>query len=209
MEAKRKDDWDWSQYTMQDYMKQIIEVYRDKLFEYFISPDGIWFSDRGIEFRDNLHPNCKQIYATAYEVQPKSVLEVGCGGCYLLKNLSVILPDAEIFGIDISRNQIEMGKWFSRLPPALVNNLSLMDITKTAPNRTFDFVYTQAVIMHMSSDKVVDALKNIKKVANKYVLLVEARQHPNWIENLKAVFDGWTLSYPDRYPQDGVLLTKV
>jgi 2-polyprenyl-3-methyl-5-hydroxy-6-metoxy-1,4-benzoquinol methylase len=206
---REKDDWDWDEYTIQDYMKQTIEVYRDKLFDIFISPEGLWYSGSGIEFKDNLHPNCKEIYSLAYQLQPKSILEVGCGGCYLLKNLSIILPEADIHGIDISKKQIDFGIWFSKLPPKMIENVSIMDITNQTPDRTFDFVYTQAVIMHMSTDRSILALKNIKKISNKYVLLIEGRFHDNWVDVVREIFDGWTLSFPNRFPQDGILLTKI
>jgi 2-polyprenyl-3-methyl-5-hydroxy-6-metoxy-1,4-benzoquinol methylase len=206
---RNKDDWDWNEYTIQDYMKQIIEVYRDKLFDYFISPDGLVYSDGEIEFKDNLHPNCKEIYSLAYNLQPKSVLEVGCGGCYLLKNMRRILPDADIHGMDISKKQVDLGIWFSQLPPDIVSNISIMDITSHTQNKTFDFVYTQAVIMHMSTDRAIAALKNIKKIANKHVVLIEGRFHSNWVEMVGGIFDGWELSHPRRFPQDGILLTKI
>lgn len=206
---KLKDDWDWNEYTMQDYMKQIIQVYRDKFFDYFISPDGLSYSENGIEFKDNLHPNCKEIYSLAHQFQPKSVLEVGCGGCYLLKNLSVILPNAEIYGIDISKKQIDFGIWFSQLPPNMVKNVSVMDITNQVPDRTFDFVYTQAVIMHMNTERAISALNNIKRIANKHVVLIEGHYHDNWLGTVEKIFDGWILSQPRRFPQDGILLTKI
>ena len=206
---KNYEDWDWSKYT-EVYMRQIIEVYRDKLFDVFISPDGLSYSENGVEFKDNLHDNHKEIYHLAYKFQPKSILECGCGcGCHI-KNLLAVLPNVEIFGIDISPRQVELANWFCQFTPEISKNISVMDISKEAPNRTFDFVFTQAVLMHLTTEKAMKALANMKKVSNKYVLLIESPVgHPNWEGLIKEIFSGWEFSKPRRFPQDGILLTKV
>ena len=207
---KNYEDWDWTKYTAV-YMRQMAEVYRDKLFDILIDPTKISHNADGvIEFGDsNLHPNHAEIYHLVDKFQPKSVLEVGVGCGYLIKNISVILPEADIHGIDISEGQLGLCTWFPQLPERILNNLRLMDISQTTPDRTFDFVYTQAVLMHMTTARATQALHNMKKISNKYVFMVEApNAHPNWEDIIKSVFSDWEFSKPRRFLQDGILVTK-
>ena len=208
---KNYEDWDWSIYT-KVYTQQLIEVYRDNLFDLFINPAKITHNTDGlIEFgENNLHPNHAQIYSLVDQFQPKSVLEVGVGCGYLVKNISTILPNAEIFGVDISQGQLDLCKWFPQLPDKILNNLCIMDISQAVPERTFDFVYTQAVLMHMSTERATKALHNMKKISNKYVFMVEApNAHPDWESIIKNVFSDWEFSKPRRFLQDGILVTKT
>jgi len=206
---KKNDDFDWDKYTEDGYLRQQQEYLRTKENDLFITENGIYYSENGIEFRDNLHPNCKELYHYVNKLQPQSILECGCGACFTLKNLEVITSNTELYGIDISKKQLEVSNLFTQLSGNLLKNVSVMDITKDIPDRKFDFVFTNAVIMHLSTDNAIKALNNIKKISNKYVFLVEnINSHDGWYDMVKEVFYDWDMSRTSRFIQYGILLTN-
>jgi SAM-dependent methyltransferase len=206
---KLVDDWDWSKYTESDYIPQYTEVTQDHLFDLFISEDGIYYSDGEIKFKDKLHANHMEIYTAIYNLKPKSILECGTGGCYHLKNIWRILPEAEIYGCDISQAQLDFGKKISDLPRHIEDNLFLLDISRDVATRTFEFVFTQAVIMHLSTVRAMNALFNIRDMSEKYVMLMEnGTCHEKWELMIEMVFVGWEMSHPSKYVKEAILLTK-
>lgn len=210
------DEFTWSTYTNDYYYPQQLEVIRDNLFDHFISPSGLTYTDGEIQFNDNLHPCYKELYHIIHKLQPKSILECGCGAGIALKNLDIIIPNTEIYGVDISEKQIEMSKWFTKISDKIYNHMSVMDITKQMPFRKFDFVFTNAVIMHLIQFRAVEALNNIKNASNKYVFLCENKS-PNrntLINTVNDIFGDWEISYLNKFikednPFVGILLTKI
>ena len=177
---KEKDDNIWSDYT-KEYMRQIIENYRDG--------KGLFLDDIGM-----MDKYVIGIYDVIEELNPKSILECGCGGCYNIKNLRTILPEAEVHGFDVSEEQLSFGMWFCDIG---WDGLSIMDITKDYPDRTYELVFTNAVIMHLSTDNAIKALKNMKRMTSKYILLQENPEHhggvDEWMRMIKGVYPNWTI----------------
>lgn len=210
------DDFDWVTYTDNHYHPQQLEIIKDNLCDLFITPTGLTYTDGEIEFNDDLHPNSKELYHIVHKLQPKSILECGCGAGITLKNLSIIIPDAETYGVDISEKQIQMSKWFTKVSDKIYNHMSVMDITKQMPDRKFDFIFTNAVIMHLTAARATDALNNIKNTSNKYVFLCENKStiRNNFTGLVKSIFADWEMSYSKRFinennPFVGILLTKT
>jgi len=210
------DEFTWSTYTDDHYYPQQLEVIKNNLHDHFIRPSGLTYTNGEIEFNDNLHPNSKELYYIIHKLQPKSILECGCGAGITLKNLEIIIPDAEIYGVDISEKQIEMSKWFTKISDKIYNHMSVMDITKQMPDRKFDFIFTNAVIMHLIQFRVIDALNNMKNASNKYIYLSEnkAPNRNTFISTVKDIFNDWEMSYSDKFikednPFVGILLTKI
>jgi 2-polyprenyl-3-methyl-5-hydroxy-6-metoxy-1,4-benzoquinol methylase len=182
-----KDEYNWQVYT-EEYSAQVDEMERTA------GPNGSDFliknftvNDDGIEFHDNLHGNWKQLYSTLYSCQPNSVFECGCGGMYHLKNVRKILPEVEIGGCDLLQTQIDFGRKKFDVPDDIMKNVSVRDFTQ--PDATeglsqYDFVYSHAVILHLSHDNAVKFLKNMTKIAKKNIFFIEGPQH-NYFELLK------------------------
>jgi len=208
---KENDDNKWSDYTA-DYLYQIIQVYRDHANEFFIQPNGVEYLPEGIVFKDNLHGNAKELYTVAYNLKPESVLECGCGGCYHLKNLSIILPATYINGFDITLYQLNFGKWFSQLLKEIEDRLFVMDFTKRTTTQQYEFVFTQAVIMHLSSDNGIKAMQNMKKMSSKYIFMIENPNHhggiENWTKMVNEVFGDCDITRPSQYISHAILITK-
>lgn len=196
---KEKDDSKWENYT-EEYLHQIIQVYRDKENDFFITPGGVEYVGDDIEFKDKLHSNFQKLYKIAYRLKPKSILECGCGGCYHLKNLNALLPDAEIHGFDITQKQVSFGRWFSQLPKKIDENLFVMNLVTSVTPRQYEFVYTHAVIMHMGTANALSAMNNMKKMSSKYIFMMENPGHHGGVEAwhgmIKDVFGDCDIEWP-------------
>lgn len=207
---KQNDEYIWQNYT-QEYKDQLLDVKNIDRQDFFIERFEV-DDDGNIEFFDNLHPNWKEIYSIAYSLQPKSILECGCGAGYHMKNLMTILPKYPVVhGVDLLRSQIEFSKEFSQLPESMYENICVMDMTKEKPARPYEFVFSQAVIMHLSTENAIAFLNNMKLTSSKYVFLVEGvKNHEDWFGLVKSVFteDEWDLKIIGKYIDYGILLTK-
>jgi len=203
---KDKDDFtDWSKYLKEYMQHSIIETYRNG-FQIFVKNVGY---EPGIKFYDNMSGSLKQVYTLVYRLTPMSVLECGCGGCYNIRNLRVLFPHIEVHGFDISKEQLSFGVWLCNIGR---EGLSVMDITKDQPNRKYDFVFTQAVIMHLSTDNAMKALNNVKTMSNKYIYLSENPDHhggmDEWMGMVKTVFHEWKMTICNEFGGEFILLEK-
>jgi trans-aconitate methyltransferase len=203
--SKTEDEYNWAVYTA-EYSAQLNEIKRDDNNDFFISTfeqDG-----DGLSFGGNLHNNWKEIYEMAYRLKPKTILETGCGGCYHIKNLSVLLPESEISGCDLLRTQLEFGRTFSELPDRI--KTWQHNMTSGPPAGQYEFVFSQAVVMHLSTENARLMLSNMKAASTKYVMMVEGvKNHANWYDLVKEVFGpDWEFSQPNKYVTNSILLTK-
>ncbi len=120
------------------------------------------------------------------------------------------MPNAEIAGCDISQTQIDFGKAFSDLPYSIINNLRVLDFTGPVPlDKKYDFVFTQAVIMHLSTENARKFLRNMAAIGNKYIFLIEGvRNHENWYDLVKQTLPEYEFQIIGKHIDNGILLTK-
>lgn len=204
---KEKDEYIWQNYTP-EYRAQLEEIKRDDKHVFFITDFNVNFNDNDLLFKDNLHPNWKQLYHTAFKLNPSSIFECGCGAGYHLKNLLTILPAAKIKGCDLLESQLDFAKEFSGLND---ENLERLNLTlPTLSGRQYEFVFSQAVVMHLSTENAIAFLTSMKALSKKYVFLVEGiKNHENWNDLVKSVFGNeWEFSLTDKYIDYGILLTR-
>jgi ubiquinone/menaquinone biosynthesis C-methylase UbiE len=105
------------------------------------------------------------------ELRPNVVLEIGCGFGrnlkFLMENLSY---QPKLVGFDISESMIGKAK-------EGVNDKVLLgcgDITSLPfRDRSYDLVYTHATLMHVPEEDVSTAIQELKRVAKKYLILIE------------------------------------
>lgn len=211
---KKEDEYIWSNYH-NEYVNQLEGLRKE--YDFFIKE---WAqtddSDRQLVFNDKLHDNWKELYSTVFYLRPENIMEVGCGACYHLKNLSTIMPvGTSIGGIDLLVEQLEYGKKFSDLPPTIIANLFYGDVSSKGfiNNKKFsgccDFVYSHAVLMHMSTERVIQGLRNMAKMSTRYIMLIEGvANHENWFHLVQNILPDFEFRLTNRYIQYGILLTK-
>lgn len=192
---KAYDDYNWETYTTDDYESQVFNTLTQK--------DGLDLIIKNFKrdhlgelvFEDNLHDNWKEVYHFVDKFNVNSVYECGCGSGQHLVNLRIINPKLLIEGSDYSQSQIDLGKKYLNLSNYdIQDKIYTMDMTKDLPNNIekFDFVFTQAVTMHLRHSKALEFLKNMGKLSNKYILLIEninAHNYPNLIKESLPDFE--------------------
>ncbi|MBI4092999.1 MAG: class I SAM-dependent methyltransferase [Candidatus Kerfeldbacteria bacterium] len=98
-------------------------------------------------------------------VQPRSILEVGCGEGYLLNVLRQEFTNVNARGLDVNDRALAEGK---RLFPFLdLRPGDIYQIPET--DRSWDVVIASEVLEHL--DRPSEALRELGRVADRYVLL--------------------------------------
>ncbi len=213
--SKPNDEYNWTNYTL-EYSTQLKHIKEQDKQDFFITEFSIDPKYLNIRFseKDNLHQNWKELYHTAYQVRPKSVFECGCGGGYHLQNLHLILQkDTIIGGCDLLQTQLSYAEGFStKLPQEVFDRLQVLDLAQEIEvEKQYEFVFSHAVVMHLSTSRAYTFLQNMKKLSSKYVFLVEGvKNHENWYDMVKEVFPEaeWNFELTSRYIDYGILLTK-
>lgn len=168
---KSNDDFDWTKYTKDSYLCEIDKMEKDN---YDFKVNKSYVENDKLIVKDNLHPNWIAIYSTIIEQKVSSVFECGCGGCYHLFNLNKLLPNIEIAGCDISENQINIAGKSLNIPDNIIKLTKICDFSQEIKfDIKYEFVFTQAVIMHLSNNKALQFIKNMKNLSSKYIMMVE------------------------------------
>lgn len=214
--TKPADEYAWENYT-EEYRQQLNQIKEFDGQEFFITEFDVISSGgvmdlvkNDIVFKNKLHPNWMEIYFQAWKLQPKSVFEVGFGGGYHLKNIQKMCPDAHIAGCDLLQTQLDFAKEFSQLPHEIEFNLQICDFTKEiVPLMKYEFVFSQAVVMHQSTEHAKAMLKNMGQISSKYILLVEGiANHLNWYDLVKECLPDFEFEIVSQHIDYGILLTK-
>ena len=176
------DDKIQEMYNSENYTSQQIFTYKKKSF---LAPESM--QSRVFQ---TIHAE------TVTQLDPQSILEVGCGQGFHLKLLSSLFPQKKFYGIDQSVSGINFAN-------QKIKNLKLTkDITYPLgynyldnngdnlsyevqdakklkfDNNSIDFIYTNLALEQMDNIKF-EVLSEIKRVSKKYVLLIEPFKNLN------------------------------
>ena len=208
---KIKDDFVWDTYTKDHYEREMIEVIQkrdnqDMIVNKFSEVNG------EIVFHDNLHNNWKEIYHLVHKLGVKSVFECGCGCAHHLININKITPNVEINGCDYAQSQIDLGyKYFDLHKYGFAKRLTVTDMVdgeNIGSMGTHEFVYTQAVTMHLRLVKAKKFLYNMKKLSSKYVFLIENITAHNYESLIPEIFPEFDRVMDGKYLDTGILLKR-
>ncbi len=124
-------------------------------------------------------------------LRPRRVLEIGSGNGAMLMMLSLMCPDVEYHGIELTQTGVDRAREMQRrefLPAAMESFLPLPAADRTAfkrvqfqvgnaatlpfPDRSFDLILTSLALEQMNSVRN-EVLAQVVRVSNGYVLMVE------------------------------------
>jgi 2-polyprenyl-3-methyl-5-hydroxy-6-metoxy-1,4-benzoquinol methylase len=112
-------------------------------------------------------------------VSPKSILDVGCGGGLFTLRLASLYPQAQIVGIDISRDAIAFAQ--ERLkehsPPLPNVQFIIPESPQLDETTSFDVVMSTLVCHHLSDEQVVSFFKQACRVAKQAVIINDLHRH--------------------------------
>ncbi|MBI2938156.1 MAG: class I SAM-dependent methyltransferase [Thaumarchaeota archaeon] len=147
------------------------------------------------------HPHRELILKRVSGYAPfQSLLEVGCGNGPNLLLLAKAFPEAVFRGVDINPNFVKSGtKWFKENGVSNVNLLvGKADDLAGLPDKSFDIVLTDAVLIYVGPDKIRKVLTDAVRIARRAVILVEWHSSDptnllgfyerHWVRNYEAVF---------------------
>lgn len=181
------DDFDWRWYH-HHYQAELSEI--KKVHTQVLSPGDYTFSNGMLTHQSSalpLHPNHRLLYETILQLGPSSILEVGCGGDHLY-NLSVLAPNIDLYGRDLSNEQLSF-LW--RRHPELKADVGQIDITLpfSPLYPCVELCFTQAVIMHIhTGNGHLVGLSNLFKISNTVVLIENWRSH-NFMDTIQQLFE--------------------
>jgi len=104
-----------------------------------------------------------------------SILEIGCNCGPNLCLLAKKFPNAEIRGVDINPMAVKKGNEY--LMQERISNVRLSvgkaDELSEFPNKAFEIVFTDAVLIYIGPDKIEKVIKEMLRIASRCLILCE------------------------------------
>ena len=112
------------------------------------------------------------------KTSPNTILDVGCGEGFMIRNIKDILPSCNIIGIDISNNALAMAK--KKCPDV---DLRIGNATELQfEDESFDLVICSEVLEHIKTPEVT--LSELCRVSANNILLSVPNEPWFWLSNL-------------------------
>jgi SAM-dependent methyltransferase len=176
---KKCDDFKWEKYTQEYYEEEMCDLMNGSrgIHKHDMLANNVAEEEGELVFEDDLHENWKEIYHQVHKLRVKSVFECGCGPAQHLINIHKTSPNVIVNGCDYSQSQIDLGyKYYNLSEYDFSERLTVKDLTNSSgldQLGTHEFVYTQAVIMHLAYKRAIKFLLNIKNLSTQYIFLIE------------------------------------
>lgn len=183
---KRKDAKDASVIAL---AKQFGETYFDGAREFGYG--GYYYDGRWI-------PVARDIVAH-FDLKPgMRVLDVGCAKGFLVKDLMIVCPGLEAFGLDVSLYALQLCE------PEVVGRLHLGTAEQLPfPDRSFDCVLSLNTVHNFPRPRAIKVMQEIERVSGgRAFVQVDSYYTPEQ----KEIFESWVLTaefydYPDGWRQ--------
>ncbi len=181
--------------TKRDYLKRVNDpefpkhkaASLAKKFDY-----DYWDGDRricygGYKYIEGRWQKVAEEMNRAYNLPKKpKILDIGCGKGYLLFDFLKVIPDAEIFGLDISEYALENSK------PEIKNNLLLGNANDLpSEDNYFDLVISINTLHCLEAGDLFLSLKEMERVGKNYKYLC-VESYRNEIEKANLLY--WQVS---------------
>ena len=121
------------------------------------------------------HPHRQFIIETISKHNPSSILEIECNCGPNLHLLAKKFPDAEIKGIDINSVAVQNGNEWLAQEGILNVELSVgkADELRQFQDRSFDVVFTDAVLIYVGPDKIKKVMKEMIRITRRVLIFME------------------------------------
>lgn len=142
------------------------------------------------------------------EIQPATLLEVGCGFGRNLRFMTRNLPDETRYvGVDLSQSMLQHAQCFlSGLPIPLINANAL---SLPFGHASFDVILLHGVFMHIPPSQVDTAISEVKRVARNHILVCEQNysgQTPDGHGNVQINDFTFAYDYSRRFHAAGLFV---
>jgi len=99
---------------------------------------------------------------------PASLLELGCNRGLNLHALMRVYPEAELSAVELNSKAVEIVR--RDLPQVKLHHGSILDFK---PERTWDVVFTNGVLIHLAPEALAGVYALMAKASARYVLISE------------------------------------
>jgi ubiquinone/menaquinone biosynthesis C-methylase UbiE len=144
-----------------------------------------------------------------------SILEIGCNCGPNLYLVARKFPEARIVGIDINPEVVQRGnEWLAQEG---IKNVKLLvgkaDELGQFDDKTFDIVFTDAVLIYIAPDKIKEVMKSMLRITRKALILFEWHSF-GCKSNPSGVYVGhWMRDYAallkEFVPEENIHITKM
>ena len=164
----------------QDYPKaKAAHLAKKYSFDYWDGDRRICYG--GYKYIEGRWEKIAQEISNYYSLPPKAkILDIGCGKGFLLYDFLKVIPNAEVYGLDISEYAINNSK------PEIRNRLQVGNANKLPwPDNTFDLVISIATLHNLHVYDLDMALREMERVGkNHKYLCVESYRNEEEKANL-------------------------
>ena len=152
--------------TPRDYLRRVTEHDKAECAQVALQwGKDYWDGDRkygygGFHYDGRWRPVAEEIAGHYNLPSDARILDIGCGKGFLLYELTQVLPDAQVAGIDISQYAVENAK--DEIKPFLrVGTAAHLPFD----DKSFDFVISINTLHNLPIDELWQALQEISRVA--------------------------------------------
>lgn len=176
--------------------EEVIRISREFGFMYFDGPRDYGYG--GYRYDGRWQPVARDIIAHFGLKPGDRVLDVGCAKGFLVKDLMLLCPDLEVFGLDVSDYAI------MHCEPEVIGRVHLGDARKLPfPDNSFQCVLSLNTIHNFVREEAIIALQEIQRISGgRAFVQVDSYRTPEQ----KGVFESWVLTalfhdYPEGWLQ--------
>lgn len=170
-----------------------------------------WDPAKYTEFSDYRGRPYKDLLGQLTEIEPKNIVDLGCGPGNMTRLLAQRWPDAQVTGLDSSAEMIAKAK-SSKHEPNL--DFALADATTWRPAENLDLLFSNAMLQWLPNHRELlsswlgtmkpGAYVAIQMPGNfrspSHALMREVAESPKWIQKLGGVLrDGHVVGEPEEY----------
>ena len=185
--------------------RKIIETYilGTKFQEWIWERRGLNWAKGYVEEIPHLH---RQLLINKISVYApfNSILEIGCASGPNLRLIAKRFPKTKITGIEINEKAVKVGNELF-LKEGISNAKLLVgkaDKLGQFPDKSFDIVFTDAVLICIGPDKIEKVASEMQRIAKKAIILVEHHSEEesafgiynkgNWLRDYKKLFQSFS-----------------
>ena len=174
--------------------------------------DGDWV--RGY-WNSRNHTHRSFLMERVFKFSPSSILEIGCNCGPNLYMLAKKFPDAEIRGIDVNPMAVQKGnEWFTEEGISNVKlSLGKADDLRQFKDKSFDVVFTDAVLIYIGPDKIKKVIEEMLRVTRKALIFLEWHCFDSKCNPLGVYVGHWMRDYiallREFIPESKIKVTKL
>jgi SAM-dependent methyltransferase len=177
--------------TQRDYVSRMVDekvhcMLKAKEYEY-----DYWDGDRrfgygGYSYDGRWKPVAEQMIAQYGLSNDSRILDVGCGKAHVLRELQILLPEAELVGFDVSKHGI------GDAPEPIREHLTLYRAQDAYPygDDHFDLVISMGCLHNLRVFELKSALAEVERVGRQKYVMLESYRNEEELFNLQC----WALT---------------